>query len=118
MSDPGTSAVEIYIGNPVEHESERSTLQVIERVLAAENCPAMIFANLSALSRQIDILVACDGLTLVIEAMTRTLAVRRCENGPWRVHVGFEGWKDFPSPCYQALAEPVNDIETAAVETC
>ena len=66
MSDPGVSAVEIYIGNPVEYESGRSTLRVIERVLAADNCPAVVFANFSVSSRQIDILVARDGLTLVI----------------------------------------------------
>ena len=103
MSDSGASAVEIFIGNPVEHGSERSTLQVIERVLAAENCPAIVFANFSVLSRQIDILVACDGLTLVIEAKTRTRAVRGGENGPWQVHVGSGDWKDFPNPYQQAL---------------
>ena len=103
MSDSGASAVEIYIGNPVEHESERSTLQVIGRVLAADNCPAVVFANFSVLSRQIDILVARDGLTLVIEAKSRTRAVRGCENGPWQVHAGTGGWKDFPNPYHQAL---------------
>ena len=103
MTDSGASAVEIYIGNPVEHESERSTLQVIERVLAADNCPAVVFANFSVLSRQIDILVAGDGLTLVIEAKSRTRAVRGDENGPWQVHVGSGDWKDFPSPYHQTL---------------
>ena len=58
VSDSGASAVEIYIGNPVEHESERSTLQVIERVLASDNCPVVVFANFSVLSHQVDFLVA------------------------------------------------------------
>ena len=103
ISDSGASAVEIYIGNPVEHESERSTLQVIERVLAADNCTAVVFANFSVLSRQIDILVARDGLTLVIEAKSGTRAVRGCENGPWQVHVGSGDWQDFPNPYHQVL---------------
>ena len=103
VSNPETSAVEIYIGNPVEHESERITLQLIERVLAADNCPAVVFANFSVSSRQIDILVARDGLTLVIEAKSWTRALRGCENGPWQVHVGSGGWKDFPNPYHQAL---------------
>ena len=103
MSDSGASAVEIYIGNPVEHESERSTLQVIESVLAADDCPTVVFANFSVLSRQVDFLVARGGLTLVIEAKSRTRAVRGCENGPWQVHVGSGGWKDFPNPYHQAL---------------
>ena len=103
MSDSEVSAVEIFIGSPVEHESERSTLREIERVLAAGNCPAVVFANFSVLSRQVDILVASDGLTLVIEAKSRTRAVRGGENGPWQVHVGSGDWKDFSNPYHQVL---------------
>ena len=95
--------VEIFIGSPVEHESERSTLREIERVLAAGNCPAVVFANFGVLSRQIDFLVASDGLTLVIEAKSRTRAVRGGENGPWQVHVGSGDWIDFPNPYHQVL---------------
>ena len=103
MSDSETSAVEIFIGSSVEHESERSTLREIERVLAAGNCPAVVFANFGVLSRQIDFLVASDGLTLVIEAKSRTRAVRGGENGPWQVHVGSGDWIDFPNPYHQVL---------------
>ena len=103
MSDSEASVVEIFIGSPVEHGSERSTLREIERVLAAGNCPAVVFANFSVRSRQIDILVASDGLTLVIEAKSRTRAVRGGENGPWQVHVGSGDWIDFPNPYHQVL---------------
>ena len=40
--------MEIYIGDPVEHESERSTLREIELSLAADGCRAMVFAHLAS----------------------------------------------------------------------
>ncbi len=66
MNHRGAPAMEICIGDPVKHESERSVLLEIERVLAAAGRKTIVFANFNVASHQIDLLVAVDGLVLVI----------------------------------------------------
>ena len=97
------TAVDIRIGGWVEHESERSTLREIVRLLASNGRPAVVFANFEVASRQIDLLVALDGLALVIEAKGFTRAVRGGENGAWQVHLASGHWRDFRNPYQQAL---------------
>ena len=93
MSDPKVSAVEIYIGSPIQHESERSTLNVIERLLAADKRKAVVLANISVDSRQTDFVVALDGLVLVIEAKSSSQPVQGGENGFWQVHLTSGNWE-------------------------
>ena len=95
--------MEIYIGDPVEHESERSVLLEIERVVMATGRRAIVFANFSVASRQIDVLVGTDGLVLVIEAKGRRRPVRGGENGPWEVLLASGIWKEFRNPYRQTL---------------
>ena len=95
--------LEIRVGGLVEHESEHSVLREIERLLADDGRPAIVFANFEVGSRQIDLLVALDGLALVIEAKGFTRPVRGGENGPWRVHLSSGHWKEFQNPYLQAL---------------
>ena len=68
MNGRAAQVLEIRIGALVEHESERSVLREVERLLADDGRPAIVFANFEIGSRQIDLLVALDGLALVIEA--------------------------------------------------
>ena len=95
--------LEVRVGSLVEHESEHSVLREIERLLADDGRPAIVFANFEVESRQIDLLVALDGLVLVIEAKGFTRPVRGGENGPWRVHLSSGHWKEFQNPYLQAL---------------
>ena len=104
MNDRRTRAMEVYIGEPVEHESERSTLREIERLLAAEEYRSIVFANFSVASHQIDMLVARDGLALVIEAKGMKRPVRGGENGSWEVRLASGHWKEFGNPYRQTLA--------------
>ena len=103
MNGRAAQALEIRIGALVEHESERSVLREIERLLADDGRPAIVFANFEIGSRQIDLLVALDGLALVIEAKGFTRPVCGGENGPWRVHLSSGHWKDFRNPYRQVL---------------
>ncbi len=73
--------MEIYIGDLVEHESERSALREIEQLLAGDVSQAVVFANFSVASGQIDPLVALDCLALVIEAKGVNRPVRGGTNG-------------------------------------
>ena len=74
MNGEEATAVDIRIGGLVEHESERSMLREIVRLLAVDRRRAVVFANFEVASRQIDLLVALDGLALVIEAKGFTRA--------------------------------------------
>ena len=103
LSNPEASTVEIYVGHSVQHESERSTLKEIERFLSDEKCPAILFANFSAASVQIDFSVALEGLALIIEAKASTRSVKGGENGPWKVHLATGDWKNIRNPYVQAL---------------
>ena len=102
MNGEEATAVDIRIGGLVEHESERSMLREIVRLLAVDRRRAVVFANFEVASRQIDLLVALDGLALVIEAKGFTRAVRGGENGAWQVHLASGDWRDFRNPYQQA----------------
>ena len=119
MNGRAARALEIRVGDLVEHESERSILREIERLFADDGRPAIVFANFEIESRQIDLLVALDELALVIEAKGFTRPVRGGENGPWRVHLSSGHWKDFRNPYRQALdaAFAVKDAAGAFVGT-
>ena len=103
MSGREAPSLEVRVGGLVEHESEHTVLREIERLLADDGRPALVFANFEVKSRQIDLLVALDGLVLVIEAKGFTRPVRGGENGPWRVLLSSGHWKEFHNPYQQAL---------------
>ena len=103
MSGHEAPSLEVRVGGLVEHESEHSVLREIERLLADDGRRAIVFANFEVESRQIDLLLALDGLVLLIEAKGFTRPVRGGENGPWRVHLSSGHWKEFQNPYLQAL---------------
>lgn len=103
MNGRDATALEIRIGAPIEHDSERSTLRKIEQLLAADGRRAVVFANFEIEGRQIDLLVALDDVVLVIETKAFTRSVRGGENGDWQVHLSSGQWKDFRNPYRQAL---------------
>ena len=96
--------MKIYIGDPIEYESERIILKEVEQLLAADGRQAVVFANFSVASHQIDLFIAVDGLPLVIEAKTCNRRVRGGENGPWKIRLANRNWKKFRNPYKQALA--------------
>ena len=97
------SPMEIYVGAPIQYESERRVLRKIERLLTDERRSAIVFANISINSRQIDFVLALDGLVLVIEAKAYSRPIQGGENGPWQVQVADGGWKDIRNPYIQTL---------------
>ncbi len=95
--------MEIYIGDPVEHESERIILKEVEQLLGADRRQAVVFANFSVAAHQIDLFIAVDGLALVIEAKTGNRPIRSTENGPWEIRLANKNWKKIRNPYRQAL---------------
>ena len=94
--------MKIYVGDLIQYESERITLKEIRQLLESEQRSAIVFANISINSRQIDFVIALDGLILIIEAKGYTRPVRGGENGHWQVQMASGDWKDFPNPYVQA----------------
>ena len=88
----------LYIGSPITHASERVVLERILDLLAPDGRPAVILANVSLGTRQIDFIVGLNDLALVIEAKGFTRPIRGGENGPWQVQVTSGDWKNFQSP--------------------
>ena len=88
----------LYIGSPIEHPSERAVLERIFDLISRDGRPAVVLANISLGSRQIDVVVGLNDLALVIEAKGFTRPVRGSENGPWQVQVASGDWKNFGSP--------------------
>ena len=71
--------IEIFIGTPIEHASERATLARVVEVLSAKRSPAVILANVNFGGRQIDLAICLDQRVLVVESKGYNSAVR------WRV---------------------------------
>ena len=88
----------LYIGSPIQHPSERMVLERILDLISRDGRPAVVLANISLGSRQIDVVVGLSDLGLVIEAKGFTRPVRGSENGPWQVLVASGDWKNFGSP--------------------
>ena len=95
--------IEIYVGAPIEYESERKTLDVVAGTLSSVES-VLIFANFSVGSRQIDILVAKENLLVVIEVKGVSRAIRSSPNGPWNLALATGKWKQVRNPYEQALA--------------
>lgn len=94
---------EIYIGSRLEHASERAVLERLLCLLAREQRQAIIMANINLNGRQIDLVLATDNLTLVIEAKGFARPIRGSENGTWQVNLASGEWRDFSNPYLQAL---------------
>jgi len=77
------SKIEVYIGSPVEHDSERLALSQVVATLSSGSAAAVILANVTLSSRQIDLIVATEKFVLVVEAKGSTRPVRGGKNGNW-----------------------------------
>jgi hypothetical protein len=98
-------SIEIFIGAPIEHASERATLKHAYEFLSAHGIPAIILANVNLGDRQVDLVIAIYGAALVTESKGFTSAVRGGHNGDWEAHFASGAWKKFANPYLQAIGE-------------
>lgn len=97
------STVALYIGAPIEEESERVVLRTILAILEERAVPATVFANLQIGGRQLDFLIGTDQLTLVIEAKGASYPLRGNYNGEWAALTRTGRWKPYRNAYLQAL---------------
>jgi hypothetical protein len=90
VEENSISNVEVYIGSLIEHGSDRAVLEHVVRFLSDANQRAIILCNVELGGCQIDLVVALEQLTLVVEAKSYRNAVRGDVNGP-RLCLGRSG---------------------------
>jgi hypothetical protein len=98
-------SIDIFIGAPIEHKSERATLVRAVSFLSAQRIPAVVLANVNLGGRQIDLVIGLDQGALVVESKALSSAVRGSESGDWQVRLRSGRWKEIPNAYVQALNE-------------
>ncbi|MBS1820592.1 MAG: NERD domain-containing protein [Acidobacteria bacterium] len=97
--------IALYIGSPIEHESERAVLIELLRLLEMSGVAATVLANINLKGRQLDLVLGTDRLTLVLEAKACTAPLRGSENGSWSTLTRSGRWKTTRNAYLQALDE-------------
>ncbi|EOT8214321.1 NERD domain-containing protein [Escherichia albertii] len=96
------NGVRLFIGERVEHASDRDVLVTVCDVLEKGTGWAYIFANFNVNGRQVDAAVFSATTTLVIEAKGYTLPIKGDVNGRW-TQVGAYGSRKLRNGYTQAL---------------
>jgi DNA polymerase III delta prime subunit len=82
-SSASTPHLRIFIGAPLEHQSELDSLQAAHAALMQSHRWAYVFANFNVSGRQLDLAIFTETTTLVIEAKGYTQPIRGGMNGSW-----------------------------------
>lgn len=75
--------IRIFIGAPLEHQSEHDSLRAAQAALIQSHCWAYVFANFNVSGRQLDLAIFTETTTLVVEAKGYTQPIQGGMNGPW-----------------------------------
>lgn len=102
--DLSLSSIEIFIGAPIQHASERVALRRTVEFLSTQDIPAVILANIELTGRQIDLVVALDRAALV-ESKAFNSAIRGDKNGDWELRQASGRWKEIPNAYAQTYRE-------------
>jgi hypothetical protein len=108
----------IYIGRPIEHDSERKFLASTVQKLEDQYIPYVILANVHVGGRQIDSIIATARGVSVVEVKSSYLPVRGGLNGSWEcLHASGE-WRPYTNAYQQTLGakNALRDAMSAAKE--
>lgn len=94
--------VRLFIGERIEHISDREVLATVCDVLEKGTEWAYIFANFNVNGRQVDVAVFSATITLVIEAKGYTQPIKGGVNGSW-TQIGSYGSRKLRNGYTQAL---------------
>ncbi|MGI8473258.1 NERD domain-containing protein [Pectobacterium brasiliense] len=98
----GGNGIRLFIGEPIEHASDRDVLVTVCDALEKGTGWAYIFANFNVNGRQVDVAVFSATTTLVIEAKGYTQPIKGGVNGSW-TQVGPYGSRQLRNGYSQAL---------------
>jgi hypothetical protein len=108
----GSTETKIYIGAPIEHESERKFLSFIVSWLQEEKIPSIVLANVELEGRQIDCIVATANSASVVEVKTSRLPICGEINGTWTRLSASGEWKEYTN-AYQQAVSAKNSVRDA-----
>lgn len=84
--------IKLYIGAPIEYESERVALKKIIATLIEKNISGVIISNSNFTGSQIDFIVASEIFVWVIEIKEHRQALKGLVDGKWKLKTT-GGWK-------------------------
>lgn len=108
------NGIRLFIGERIEHASDRDVLVTVCDILEKGTGWAYIFANFNVNGRQVDVAVFSATTTLVIEAKGYTLPIKGGVNGRW-TQVGPYGSRKLRNGYTQAL-DAKNALRDSMVE--
>ncbi|MFD2250043.1 NERD domain-containing protein [Pseudochelatococcus lubricantis] len=111
MTRKATKAT-IWIGAPIDHESERKFLSFIISWIDQQNIPSIVLANIELEGRQIDCIVATPTSVSVVEVKSSRLPIRGDVNGSWTRLSASGEWQDYTN-AYQQVIGAKNRVRDA-----
>lgn len=108
------NGIRLFIGERIEHASDRDVLVTVCDILEKGTGWAYIFANFNVNGRQVDVAVFSATTTLIIEAKGYTLPIKGGVNGRW-TQVGPYGSRKLRNGYTQAL-DAKNALRDSMVE--
>ena len=97
------SMIEIYIGAPIFHESERKLLSALHDHITTTNLSCIVLANLEFEGRQFDFVVLTPSGVHVVDAKSVSSPVKGDINGSWHRLLPNEQWGYYKNGYHQVL---------------
>jgi DNA replication protein DnaC len=95
--------IEVYLGGPIQEQSEKDFLLRIKNAFRQENRNAIIFASFFARTRQIDFFLITDNCACLVELKAFIHRISGNTNGYWLQHLPDGTSKEIGNPYLQAL---------------
>ena len=95
--------IEIYIGAPILHESERNLLSALHDHITITNLSCIVLANLELKGRQFDFVVLTPSGVHVVDAKSVSSPVKGDINGSWHRLLPNEQWGYYKNGYHQVL---------------
>ncbi|WP_081658891.1 NERD domain-containing protein [Terrimonas ferruginea] len=97
------SKVTIYIGSPIEYDSEKFAFQAILDRLNSMNTEALLIANVNLNKTQVDFIVAFEMTSYVIEVKGTRQEIKGGVNGTWSQKTSATAWTPIRNYYEQAM---------------
>lgn len=99
----GLANTKIFIGAPIEHESERKFLSNIVSWLEFKKISSIVIANVELKGRQVDCVIATANSASVVEVKTSRLPIIGDINGKWLRLSASGEWSSYTNAYQQAV---------------
>jgi hypothetical protein len=112
MDQKSKITIKIYVGSPIEYDSERRFLTSVVAKLEELRIPAVVLANVEISDRQVDFIIATTNSISVVEVKSSHLPMRGEINGEWTRLTASGQWQNCTNG-YQQAARAKNRLRDA-----